>query len=85
MRRTLLLADDSPTIQRVIDLIFADQDFDVICVFDGQAAVERIEADPPDVILADVEMPELSGYDVSAFVKDSPRLAHIPSPVTAKR
>ena len=72
------MADDSPTIQRVIELTFADQDFDVVCVSDGQTATERIEADPPDIVLADVEMPECSGYDVSAFVKDRPELQHIP-------
>ncbi len=78
MPRTLLVADDSPTIQRVIELTFADQDFNVVCVSDGQTATERIEADPPDIVLADVEMPECSGYDVSAFVKDRPELQHIP-------
>jgi len=78
MHRTLLLADDSPTIQRVIELTFADQDFDVICVSDGQAAVDRIVAAPPDIVLADVEMPERTGYEVCTFVKQSADLAHIP-------
>ena len=78
MHRTLLLADDSPTIQRVIELTFADQEFDVICVSDGQAAVDRIVAAPPDIVLADVEMPERTGYEVCTFVKQSAELAHIP-------
>ncbi len=78
MRRKLLLADDSPTIQRVIELTFADEDFEVVCVSDGQQAIDRIMSDHPDAVLADVEMPEKSGYEVSTFVKDNPHLAHIP-------
>lgn len=78
MRRRLLLADDSPTIQRVIELTFAAEDYDVTCVSDGQQAIESIEAEPPDVIVADIDMPEKSGYEVSAFVKDAPALTHIP-------
>ena len=74
----LLLADDSVTIQRVIELTFADEDVQVIAVGDGQQAMERIEAERPDIVLADVGMPERDGYDVAAFVKGTAHLAHIP-------
>ncbi len=74
----LLLADDSVTIQRVIELTFADEDVKVTAVGDGQAAIDRITADPPDIVLADVGMPARDGYEVAAFVKDDPLLAHIP-------
>jgi CheY-like chemotaxis protein len=74
----LLLADDSVTIQRVIELTFADEQIQVIAVGDGQEAVQRIEADRPDVILADVGMPRRDGYEVAAHVKKSPHLRHIP-------
>jgi CheY-like chemotaxis protein len=78
MPHKLLLADDSVTIQRVIELTFADEDVQVIAVGDGQKAIERIEADRPDIVLADVGMPERDGYEVAAFVKNTPHLAHIP-------
>ena len=78
MRRKLLLADDSPTIQRVIELTFAAEAYDVSCVSDGQQAIDAILADPPDVVVADIDMPEKSGYEVSSFVKDAPHLRHIP-------
>ncbi len=74
----LLLADDSVTIQRVIELTFADEDVQVVAVGDGQQAIDRITADPPDIVLADVGMPARDGYEVSAFVKGRPDLAHIP-------
>jgi CheY-like chemotaxis protein len=76
--QTLLLADDSVTIQRVIELTFADEDVRVVAVSDGDQAIARLNSDPPDVVLADVGMPGRSGYEVAEFIKRSPALAHIP-------
>ena len=78
MPHRLLLADDSVTIQRVIELTFADEDIEVIAVGDGREAIRRIEADRPDIVLADVGMPEKDGSEVAAYVKNTPYLAHIP-------
>ena len=78
MPHKLLLADDSVTIQRVIELTFADEDVQVVAVGDGKKAIASIEADRPDIVLADVGMPERDGYDVAAFVKGTPRFADIP-------
>jgi CheY-like chemotaxis protein len=75
---TLLLADGSLTIRRVIELTFADAGIRVVTVADGREAIERIQREPPDVILADVGMPERDGYEVATFVKQTPALAHIP-------
>src|SRR5438445_5001697 len=76
--QTLLLADDSVTIQRVIELTFADEDVQVIAVSDGDQAIAQLDANPPDIVLADVGMPGKDGYEVAAYVKHSPRLSHIP-------
>ena len=78
MSQTLLLADDSATIRRVIELTFADEDIQVIAVGGAQEAIDRIKADPPDIVLADTSMPERDGYDVATFIKRNPGLAHIP-------
>src|SRR5688572_29247105 len=74
----LLLADDSVTIQRVIELTFSGEDVQVLAVSDGEQAIARIPLELPDVVLADIGMPRKGGYDVSAFVKGRPDLAHIP-------
>ena len=77
MPHKLLLADDSVTIQRVIELTFADEDVQVAVVGDGQQAIERIQADRPDIVLADIGMPERDGYEVAAFIKsDAAARAH---------
>lgn len=78
MPKKLLLADDSVTIQRVIELTFADEDVAVTAVGDGRQAIDRLRADRPDIVLADIGMPERDGYDVAAFIKNDPQLAHIP-------
>ena len=78
MSKKLLLADDSVTIQRVIELTFSGEDVQVLTASDGEEAVTRITADKPDIVLADIGMPKRSGYDVSAFVKGKPELSHIP-------
>ena len=78
MTHKLLLADDSVTIQRVIELTFADEDVQVIAVGDGKKAIASIQADRPDIVLADVGMPERDGYEVAAFIKGTAELAHIP-------
>jgi CheY-like chemotaxis protein len=78
MPHKLLLADDSVTIQRVIELTFADEDVHVIAVGDGKQAIERVQQERPDIVLADIGMPERDGYEVASFIKGNPQLAHIP-------
>ena len=78
MSHTLLLADDSVTIQRVIELTFADEDVKVVAVSDGDQAIERLEASPPDFVLADIGMPGKNGYEVAQYIRQSPKLSHIP-------
>jgi CheY-like chemotaxis protein len=78
VRHKLLLADDSVTIQRVVELTFSGEDVQVVTVGDGEQAIARIPVERPDIVLADIGMPKRSGYDVAAFVKGRPDLAHIP-------
>jgi CheY-like chemotaxis protein len=78
MRTSLLLADDSVTIQRVIELTFADEDVQVTAVSDGNSAIALIEQEPPDIVLADAGMSGKNGYEVARYIKQSPHLEHIP-------
>lgn len=78
MTHKLLLADDSVTIQRVVELTFSGEDVQVVTVGDGEQAIARIPLEHPDIVLADIGMPKRSGYDVAAFVKGRPDLSHIP-------
>jgi len=76
--RKLLLADDSVTIQKVIELTFADEGVRVVAVSDGATAIDRLEDEAPDIVLADVFMPLKNGYEVCEYVKHNEKLKHIP-------
>jgi CheY-like chemotaxis protein len=76
--RKLLLADDSITIQKVVDLTFADEGVNVLCVSNGREAIEALAEFSPDVVLADVFMPEMNGYEVCEYIKRNDKFKHIP-------
>jgi CheY-like chemotaxis protein len=76
--RKLLLADDSATIQKVIDLTFADEGVRVVAVGNGQDAIDQLLELQPDIVLADVFMPARNGYEVCEYVKTNEKLKHIP-------
>jgi CheY-like chemotaxis protein len=78
MGKRILLADDSITIQKVIELTFSDEDFEVVTVGNGRLAVEKVQEVRPDVVLCDIIMPEKDGYEVCEFIKKQPSLAQIP-------
>ena len=64
MRRRILLADDSVTIQKVIELTFLDEDYEVRAVSNGDEAVAALGQVDPDFVIADVHMPGANGYEV---------------------
>lgn len=76
--RKLLLADDSVTIQKVIELTFADEGVRVVAFSNGEDAIDRLVEEAPDIVLADVFMPSKSGYEVCEYVKQNEKLKHIP-------
>ena len=69
MTRTILLADDSVTIQKVVELTFLDEDFKVVTVGDGAEAIGRLTDARPDLVIADVHMPGADGYEVAEAVR----------------
>ncbi len=78
MARKLLLADDSITIQKVVELVLAEEDFDIKSVNNGEDALNLIESFNPDIVLADIEMPKVNGYQLCDKIKKNPATAHIP-------
>jgi CheY-like chemotaxis protein len=76
--RKLLLADDSVTIQKVIELTFADEGVRVIAFGNGDEALENLQEVAPDVVLADVFMPGKTGYQLCEHIKQNEQLKHIP-------
>ena len=78
MGGTILLADDSITIQKVVELTFASTDHEVVAVGGGKELLDRLPDLDPDVVLCDVVMPDMNGYDVCEHIKSDPATLHIP-------
>ncbi len=78
MGHKLLLADDSITIQKVVELILADEGFEIKPVSNGEEALSVISSFKPDIILADIDMPKLNGYKLCEKIKNDPTTRNIP-------
>ena len=78
MARKLLLADDSITIQKVVELVLAEEDFEIKSVGNGEDALNVLPSFKPDIVLADIEMPKINGYQLCDRIKKNPELSHVP-------
>jgi CheY-like chemotaxis protein len=67
----ILLADDSPHAQRMGERILRDEGHEVITVSDGRVAMLRLKDAEPDLVIADISMPEVSGYELCEYVKNN--------------
>ncbi len=77
-RRKLLVVDDTPqNVKLLVDLLTA-KEYDVGSAASGAEALERIEKDPPDLVLLDVVMPEMSGYEVCRQIREKPETRLLP-------
>jgi CheY-like chemotaxis protein len=67
----ILLADDSPHAQRMGERILRDEGHEVITVSDGLVAMLRLKDAQPDLVIADISMPEVTGYELCEYVKNN--------------
>ncbi len=78
MAQRLLLADDSITIQKVVELVLAEEDFEIKAVNNGEEALNALESFKADIVLADIEMPKMNGYQLCEKIKQNPKTAAVP-------
>lgn len=78
MDSTVLLADDSITVQKIVKLSLAEEGIDVVTVGNGEQAVQKLQEMRPSLVLADVFMPGRDGYEVCEYIKAQPALADLP-------
>ena len=78
MPKTLLLADDSVTIQKVVGITFANEDVELVTALNGDDALRKARELKPDLVMADIGMPGLDGYELCAAIRAEPELANIP-------
>ena len=78
IQKTILVADDEPSIARLVQMNLQRHGFTVVTAADGRAALQLVEASPPDLILLDVMMPHIDGYEVLRRLKNNPATKQIP-------
>jgi two-component system chemotaxis sensor kinase CheA len=76
--KRVLLAEDSITSRTLLRNVLAASGFEVRAVVDGMEAWNALEEETFDVVVSDVEMPRLGGFDLTARIRSDPRFAHLP-------
>jgi DNA-binding response OmpR family regulator len=74
----ILVADDEPALLRLLEFVLGRRGFIIQGVTNGNAAIEVLKAESPDLVILDVMMPGLDGYDVLTFIRETPRLEGLP-------
>jgi CheY-like chemotaxis protein len=77
-RKTVMIVDDSPTIRKILGLTLERAGYKVIAEPDGESAIERLLQVVPDLILLDIAMPKIDGYEVCKRLKQDPRTKAVP-------
>jgi CheY-like chemotaxis protein len=74
----ILVVEDAPDNQVLLEQVFQDSGYRVTCIQDGQAALNWLETNQPDLILLDLSLPEIDGWEVARQLKACDRTAKIP-------
>ncbi len=77
-RRKVMVVDDSITMRRVATRLLSRNDYDVVTAKDGVDALAQLEEVQPDVMLLDIEMPRMDGFELATHMKNEPRFRDIP-------
>jgi chemosensory pili system protein ChpA (sensor histidine kinase/response regulator) len=77
-RKTIMVVDDSITIRKVTERMLSRYGIDVILAKDGVDATNQLQERMPDLMLLDIEMPRMDGFEVASFVRNDDRLKDLP-------
>lgn len=78
MPARVLIVDDEPEIGRILAVILRGAGFEVTAVDGGRAALEHLAASATDLVLLDVTMPELDGFETLRRIREAPATARLP-------
>lgn len=77
-RDTVLIVEDDPAIARLLELYLSEKGYTILMAGRGQEALEICRATPPDLVVLDVRLPDITGYDVGIALRASPETHNIP-------
>lgn len=78
MNRRIMIVDDEPEILDILKEAFQGEGYQTILVSSGEEAINKVTKTLPDLIILDIMMPEVDGWEVLDFVKSNPTTSHIP-------
>lgn len=75
---TVLVVDDSPTVRKLVQMTLQGRGYNIVTAFDGVSAIKEIARHEPWLILLDINMPRLDGYQLCSLIRKHERTRHIP-------
>lgn len=76
--KTLLVVDDDPAIREGLQELFQYQGYQVLTAVNGEAGLQAVRRERPDLLVLDVDMPGLDGFRVATQIKNDPALTEMP-------
>lgn len=84
-KKLVLVVDDSLTMRKVLSRVLERESFEVVTANDGMDAVMKLQTMTPDIILTDIEMPRMDGFEFARHVRDNPNTVHTPLVIISSR
>ena len=78
MAKKILVVEDDPAAIRLMSYVLEGEGYEAVCAFNGKEALEKLEAEKPNLILLDIMMPEMDGFAFCAKLRSSPKHQHLP-------
>jgi CheY-like chemotaxis protein len=75
---TILIVEDSPLNRKLVEAVLRPHGYRLLIAVDGEEAIEMATRERPDLILMDIQLPKVSGYDATKTLRSQPETAHIP-------
>ena len=76
--KKILIAEDEESLLRLETILLSSKGYSVTAVTDGRSALDSIAADPPDIIILDLMLPDIDGMEICRLVRENPRTSTIP-------
>ncbi len=85
LKRVALVVDDSLTMRKVLSRVLERDGFEVVTANDGMDAIQKLQQISPAIILTDIEMPRMDGFEFSRYVRDNVQTSHTPLIIISSR
>lgn len=77
-KQTVLVVDDDPLILRVVATVLDLEEYEVVTATSAEEALDRLESARPDLVVSDVMMPEMDGFELCEKIRSDPAMATLP-------